>query len=100
MTCPEIHIAERVAAQQRASILTLNYPALIPKAILTGHAILIAEDYRANDLPRRDTALFSMIKEDVEIAWSVAEQSQQQRNLSPMMDPMIGCVMHQLSQWH
>ena len=49
-------------------------------------------------LSLRDTALISIVKKDIEVAWRVAEKSEQQRKLSTMMDPMIGRVMHQFSQ--
>lgn len=43
------------------------------------------------------TALGTIIEKNVEIARSKGQQSQQQRNLPPMMNPMIGCVLHQLT---
>jgi len=53
-----------------------------------------------SDLPRTDAALFSKVKKDIEVARNLAKQSQQQRNLSPVMNSMIGCVLHELSQSH
>ena len=41
-----------------------------------------------------------MIEKDVEIAWRIANRSQQQRNLGPMMNAVIGCVLHQFSYRH
>src|SRR5947209_2263961 len=49
---------------------------------------------------RRDAVPVRIVKEDVDIARSVAKRSQQQRNLSPMMNSMIGCMLHQRAQWH
>lgn len=51
-------------------------------------------------LPCWDAALFSIIDEQVDIAWSVAEHSQQQGNLSAMVDRVIGRVVHEFSQRH
>jgi hypothetical protein len=57
-------------------------------------------EWDASDLPRRDAALFSKVKKDIEVSRNKAEQSQQQRYLSPVMNAMIGCVLHELSHWH
>ena len=51
-------------------------------------------------LPRGSTTLVGIIKKDVEIARRVAEHSQQQRNLSSMMNPVNRSVLHQVSQAH
>jgi hypothetical protein len=56
--------------------------------------------YAASTLPRGDAALFGVVKKHVEVAWSVAEQPQQQRNLSSVMNTMIGCMLQELSQRH
>ena len=61
-------------------------------ALLSGRA--------STDSLRPDTALISIVKKDIEVAWTIAEKSEQQRKLSPMMDAMIGRVMHQFSQPH
>src|SRR5438270_10724387 len=50
-----------------------------------------------SELARRSTALVGIIKKDVEIARRVAEQSQQQRDLSSMMNPVNCRVLHQVS---
>lgn len=44
------------------------------------------------DLPRTRLVPVSIVKEPVEITWHMPEHSQQQRNLSPVMNTVIGPV--------
>ena len=52
------------------------------------------------DLPRAHLVPVGVVKEQVDIAWHVAEHSQQQRNLSAVMNAMIGPVLHQFPEFH
>jgi hypothetical protein len=44
-----------------------------------------------------DGATLGVVEEHVEIAWHMAERSQQQGDLTAVMDSMDGPVLHQLS---
>ena len=52
------------------------------------------------DLPRPHLMPLGVIEEQVDIAGYMAEYSQQQRDLTTVMNTMIGPVLHQLAQCH
>jgi hypothetical protein len=92
------HLAPNRASRIAFRIYMVECPELFPWA--TSQSPRSAATRCPPDLPRRDAALVGMIDKDVEITRRVAEHSQQQRNLSAMMNTMIGRVLHQFSQGH